>query len=44
MTRNHFQHSQRAYELLEIKARILRMAVSVAGGFVLVVLISAWFH
>jgi len=37
------KYNYRAYEMLEFKAKILRMSVAVAGGFVVVVLLFGLF-
>jgi hypothetical protein len=37
------KHSYHYYEMLEFKAKILRMSVAVAGGFVVLVLIFGLF-
>jgi hypothetical protein len=39
MTRKHIADQYRAYELLELKARILRICVAAAGGFSALILI-----
>lgn len=45
MTRNPTLRPRRnAYELLELKASILRISVSVAAGFSLIVLLTAWWR